>query len=211
MNHIPGGATLTLDKPRAGFVTIGEALHEVGNDRLECGRYSAPWYVACTEWGQEALARGECLAAEIQTFLPLVRKREIMRDGKVRHRVEAAFPGYLFVMVEQDDQWHHLKRARGIAGVLHAVGDREKPAQVRPALMAAMLASASPQGILEALSAPPTDLARIAVGQPVRINHGWLAGMVGVCTWSSAQRVALLVEAIGQRVTLQRRNVEPGP
>jgi transcription antitermination factor NusG len=176
---------------------------------LECGRYSGPWYVALTEWGQEALARGECQQADIQSFLPFVRKRQQLRDGKLRHVIEVAFPGYLFVLMQEPEHWHRLKRARGIAGVLHAVGDRERPAEVRPDIMASMLASASAQGVLEALSDPPADLARIDVGQAVRITHGWLAGLVGMCTWASSQRVGVLLEAMGQRITVERRHVEP--
>lgn len=200
---------MALDRPRPGFVPIAPADHEPGSGSLVCGRYSAPWFVALTEWGQETLARGECQQADIQTFLPLVRKRQQMRDGKLRHNIEPAFPGYLFVLIEDAGHWHRLKRARGIAGVLHAVGDRESPAEIRPCIMAALLSCASAQGVLESLSDPPADLARVEVGQQVRITQGWLAGMVGTCTWSSAQRVAVLLEAMGQRIKVDRRNVEP--
>jgi transcription antitermination factor NusG len=205
---------MALDRPRPGFVPIAPALDSLAAEsgkRLECGHYSAPWYVALTEWGQERLARGECQQAEIQTFLPLVRKRQQLRDGKVRQVIETAFPGYLFVLIQHPDHWHRMKRARGVAGVLHAVGDRERPAEVQQHIMAGLLAAASPQGILEALSDPPTDLAVIEVGQHVRITTGWLAGMVGTCTWSSAQRVAVLLEAMGQKVTVERRSVEAEP
>lgn len=182
-----------------------------GANRLDGGRVLAEriWYVALTEWGQENLARSECHRLDFQTFLPLVRRRQQMRDGRARQVIEVAFPGYLFVLMQEPEHWHRLKRARGVAGVLHSVGDRERPAEVAPDIMAAMLASASAQNILEDLSDPPADVAKIEVGQTVRITTGWLRGLVGTCTWSSSQRVAVLLDAMGQRITVERRHVEP--
>lgn len=199
---------MALDRPPPGIVPIRHALPEVAPDRLECGRYSGPWYVACTEWNAEALARSSCLAAGIQTFLPFVRRRQQLRDGRVRNTVEVAFPGYLFVLVAHTADWHRLKRARGIAGVLHAVGDREVPAEMPAHVMAQLLAAASQQGILEELSDPEVGLPPIEPGASVRIRTGWLAGVVGTCEWSTERRVSLLFDLVGKRLTLDRGDVE---
>lgn len=167
------------------------------------------WYVAATESGQEDLARGECGQRGIQTFLPLVRRIRELRDGRRLRVIEKAFPGYLFVLVAERADWHQLKRCRGIGGVLHAVGDAERPARVPQQVMTELLVAGGKSGILESLSAPP-DLPRVEVGQRVVITSGLFAGQAGTCEWSAAQRVSVLLQAIGLgRVTIERRYVEP--
>lgn len=199
---------MKLDRRDADAVALTHSLRDPRPGTLECGRYRAAWYVAATEWSQEDLARGECLQAKVQTFLPLVRVVVPCKDGRRRRVIEKAFPGYLFVLIAEAADWHGLKRARGVDKVLHAVGDRERPAEVPQAWMARLLASASKAGILEEFSAAPDE--RIERGAQVVITSGLFAGQSGTCEWSAAQRVAVLLDAIGLgRVTLDRRYVEP--
>ena len=199
---------MTLDRRDSDAVAIPRPLRDPSPGTLECGRYQAAWYVAATEWGQEDLARGECLQRGIQTFLPLVRVVVPCKDGRRLRKTEKAFPAYLFVLIVAPGDWHQLKRCRGLAGVLPEVGDRERPAKVPQPWMDTMLAAASKEGVLEAFSAPP-DLPADKHGERVTVTSGLFAGQSGTCEWSAAPRVAVLLDAVGLgRVTLDRRYVE---
>jgi transcription antitermination factor NusG len=178
----------------------------------ECGRYSAPllhWYVIQTEPGAEALASQSILELGFQRFLPLVR-RAIAASGKRPRRTETipAFRGYVFALWSDLDCWQRIKSARGVAGILHMLGDPERPAPVSPGFMASLLAVASPLGVLEDRRSDPDILPPIASGCEVVVTQGLLAGQRGICEMSGDERISILLAETQRRVKMRRDHVE---
>lgn len=202
---------MPLDTTRAGLVTGPSALPAPGDGSLECGRYrDARWYVALTEHRAEELARGECAKRGLQTFLPLIRDLVECADGRTRRVTVPAFPGYLFVLASPAD-WHGMKRCRGIAGVLHHVGDREAPAIMPTGVVEAWLARASLTGVIEDLSVPDAPRDELDPGQQVRVTAGPFSRFTGLVQRSGAERVVVLLSIFGRSgpVELHRRHIEP--
>jgi transcription antitermination factor NusG len=175
----------------------------------ECGRLPE-WHVIATEWQAETLAAVSCREAGFQTFRPLIRKRDMATPLRpARITLTDAFPGYLFVLWHASEPWGRVKSARGVAAILHATGDRERPAVVRAAVMDALLSRASLLGIIEDISAPDI-LPALAANTPVRIRRGHLTGHLALCEWSTEERVGLLFDILGvsARVIQRRDQVE---
>lgn len=176
----------------------------------ECGRYSAPrWHVVQTEPGAEQLASQSVLELGFQRFLPLVRVAHPATPKRPRRtEVVPAFRGYLFVLWSAGDCWQHIKRARGVAGVLHRLGDPESPAPVSRRFMEDLLAAASPVGVLEDKRSDPAILPPLEQGVEVVVTLGPLAGWRGICEVSGDQRIAILLDQVQRRVSLPRGHVE---
>lgn len=199
-------ATKPLDT--LGHASVGMSGALSVSDQ-ECGRLSE-WHCVCAEWGSDALAAQSILAAGFQVFQPRIRIRIPASPNRpARSEVVPAFPGYLFAMWAEDERWDMVKRARGVAGILHQIGSRDVPAIVPDRFMAALLNRAGKQGIIEDISAPDL-LPPIEQGGTVRIMAGPLAGRLGLCEWSTDERVALLCEVMGgtRRTTMRRDQVE---
>lgn len=179
----------------------------------ECGRYCAPllrWHVIQTEPGAEALASQSILELGFQRFLPLVR-RAIPASGKRPRRTETipAFRGYLFALWGEGDCWQRIKSARGVAGILHVLGDPERPAPVSAGFMSKLLAVASPLGVLEDQRSDPDILPPLDTGREVVVTQGPFAGQRGICEMSGAERISILLAETQHRVKMRRDHVAP--
>lgn len=176
----------------------------------ECGRYGARrWHVIQTEPGQEYLASQSILELGFQRFLPLVRIAHPATDKRPRRtELVPAFRGYVFALWGAGEAWQAIRRARGVAGILHRMGDPESPAPVNPAFVGRMLAVASQQGVLEDERSVPAILPPVQSGAEVVVTLGPLAGWRGICEMSGDQRIAVLLGEVGKRVTLLRGHVE---
>jgi transcription antitermination factor NusG len=114
-------------------------------------------------------------------------------------RVVEAFPGYLFVSFDAGDpRWRAIPSTRGVLRLFSA--GPERPLPIPHGVIEALQAKTRQTGLIdEGLPAP--SLA--AAGDQVTIAAGALAGFHGMCTWSSAQRVAVLVELFGRSISMQ--------
>lgn len=176
----------------------------------ECGRYSAPrWYVVQSEPGAEYLAAQSILELGLQRFLPLVRIAHPATPKRPR-RTETvpAFRGYVFALWSERERWQDIKRARGVAGILHRLGNPECPAPVSSRFMGSLLAVASPLGVLEDARSDPAILPPIECGAEVAVTMGPLAGWRGVCEMSGEQRITILLAEVHKKVELLRGHVE---
>ena len=176
----------------------------------ECGRYSAPrWHVVQAEPGAEHLAAQSILELGFQRFLPLVRLAHPATPKRQR-RTETvpAFRGYVFALWAEGERWQDIKRARGVAGILHRLGNPECPAPVSSRFMAGLLAAASALGVLEDARSEPAILPPIQAGAEVQVNLGPLAGWRGVCEMSGDQRITILLADVHKKVELLRGHVE---
>ena len=176
----------------------------------ECGRYSAPrWHVIQTEPGAEQLASQSILEAGFQRFLPLVRVVHPATTKRPRRTdLVPAFRGYVFTQWSVGERWQDIKRARGVAGILHQLGNPECPARVSNRFMERLLAVASPLGVLEDERSEPDTLPPIKAGTDVVVTLGPLAGWRGVCQMSGDQRIAIMLADVHKRVELPRGHVE---
>jgi transcriptional antiterminator RfaH len=176
---------------------------------FDCGSVEKRWYAVQFNPGEQHLARPALHRLGYTTFLPLIRLA--IPDKRVGKRVVEvpAFPGYLFAQWGPGSFWQRILSQPGVAGILHAVGDRASPLAVPPAEIAALLSRASAGGVIEDASVAPV-LPALEAGQTVRVTDGPFAGQVGLCRRSSAERVSILLTLMGceRAVTAKRRYVE---
>lgn len=163
------------------------------------GSMAATWHVIETEHRQEPLARDSIQAIGFTAFLPMVANRL----GKATV-IAPLFPRYLFAMFDAGEDWSGLRRARGVVNVLRGIGS-QAPAIVHAARVEAIMAHCSARQVVDTDPRP----ALIAAGLTVRVTTGLWADHHGVCLWSSAERVALLMQVMGRemRMVLPRRSV----
>lgn len=164
------------------------------------GAMKGAWHVIETGFREEALARDSIQAFGFAAFLPMVAKS--LGRATVLHPL---FPRYLFALFDAGEDWGGLRRARGVVDVLRAVGS-QAPAVVPREGVEAIMAHCSARQVVEHDPRP----ALIAAGIPVRVTTGLWADHRGVCLWSSAERVALLIDVMGRelRMVVPRRSVE---
>jgi transcription antitermination factor NusG len=96
--------------------------------------------------------------------------------------------------------------------VLHSEGVKRmfttttgEPIPIRNGVVEALLAAADERRALS------TALSPLAQGTVTRITAGPFADHTGVCTWSTAERVGLLMRILGGdiEVSVERRSVQP--
>lgn len=146
---------------------------------------------------------------DAQTFAPTIRVLIPQRNRPAIRAIMPCWPGYLLCLIPVND-WHHLRRARGVLAVIGQIGDRLSPAWLPDASVNRMLAMASASGIIEEWSVPER-LPPLTVGAAVRITHGAMDGHTARVTLSSEDRVAVLLDMMGRQVraVVERRYVAP--
>jgi transcription antitermination factor NusG len=165
-----------------------EQAPEVGNDQ-GCGCLpGARWYAVETNGGAERQARDGIEALGMGAFLPMVTER---RRGVAV--LVPCFPRYVLARFSATaHNWPALYRTRGVRGILsHGYG---KPTPIADEAVHALLALGYDRPIAD----DPTP-ALIQAGAAVQITGGPFAGHDGVCLWSNAQRVRLLLSLFGGR------------
>lgn len=170
----------------------------------------ASWHVIATEYQDERLAQQSVSDLGFATCLPLIRRRTEATSARAARTITfPVFSGYLMAAWSPAAEWQRIRRARGVAGILTAVGT-EMPATVPDAFMAALAARMAPDGVVEDLSVPDL-LPALPVMTQVLITRGPLAGQSGIVEWSSEERVALLLHVLGgyRRAQMRRDHVTP--
>ena len=171
--------------------TVGSA----GLGLVGCGSVpGARWYAVRYNPGEERLARSAITRLGYPTFFPLV--RQSIPDKRLGRRltISAAFPGYLFASWSAGSLWQRILSQPGVAGVLHAVGQRDAPIPVPREEFAALEARAVEGGILSDSSLAPSPG---PISGAVRVTRGPLAGRVGLAGRNAGDRVAVLLEIMG--------------
>ena len=151
----------------------------------ECGSHSGAWYCVQSKPKRERDVADRHDAQGFGSFLPLVAVR---RKGVVEP--VPAFPGYLFVRFSLlADRWRSIYSTVGVRRLFSA---DERPIPVPDASISTLLRLGYDRPIV----APDLPEA-IAPGSRVRIEAGPFAGLDGICQWSDAARVGLLLEILG--------------
>ncbi|MCX7899859.1 MAG: transcription antiterminator NusG [Methylocystis sp.] len=160
------------------------------------------WYVVRTLAHREAAAQGQLEAQGFRTFLPRV-KRTVRHARKLRTVQSAAFPGYLFIILDlRRDRWRSVNGTRGVHSLI--MGE-ESPI-------------AAPRGVVEALIGyvDETGACRfdrdLEEGQAIRVVAGPLAQAIGELVKLDANgRVRVLLDIMGGKVltVIERSSLAP--
>lgn len=162
------------------------------------------WYVAQLKPNGLQLARRNLERQGLEVFCPLQRV-ERRRGHRVSSVLVPFFPGYVFVaLAPAGGEMRAASHTRGVARLV-ALGP-EGPQPVPAALIAALRASCSPDGILQ----PPGPEA-YEVGEAVRVTAGPLAGQVSrIVALAPEDRIWMLLDLMGRetRVAVKRSDVK---
>ena len=75
------------------------------------------WYLIYTKPRQERYARENLERQGYEVYLPLIRDRR-RRKGRYVETVDALFPRYLFIHLDQDtDNWSPIRSTFGVSGL----------------------------------------------------------------------------------------------
>jgi transcriptional antiterminator RfaH len=174
-----------LEPYSPGALSEGDALSRLRQG--ECGSHSGAWYCVQSKPKREREVADRLDAQGFGSFLPLVavRRRGVVEEAP-------AFPGYLFVRFSLlADRWRSIYSTLGVRRLFSA---DEQPIPVPDSAISTLLRL----GYDRPIAAPDLPEA-IAPGSRVRIACGPFAGLDGVCQWSDAARVGLLLEIMGAR------------
>lgn len=170
-----------------------------------CGAMSKiRWYVVQTHRQAEMWATQNLARAGYDPYCPTI--EEYRRDPVVKtmSRIVAApmWPGYILVPFDRDGQsWYPITKAEGVRCILGVSPLRPTP--ISTAFVDAIIAAADERRIIRALPEP------FAIGSELTITEGPFADQKGVCLWSSATRVKVMMSVFGGQVeaTLDRKAV----
>ena len=137
-----------------------------------------------------------------ESYLPLIRNRR-KRYGRYRHVIEAMFPRYLFIYLDdRTDNWGPI---RSTIGVVNLVRFGDRAGRVPDDLVTMLKAREGDKGYLE------PEVLQLQAGDSVRICEGPMSGYEGIfhCR-SGKQRVTLLLQIAGQlaKVQIDRDHIE---
>jgi len=155
--------------------------------------YDPRWYVVQTHWNYEGRVSKLLHDQGYQVFYPeTVAEWRKKRNKKASQRT-ALFPQYIFVNFDVNQTlWRPIY---GTTGVLKIFGvNPEAPTPL-------------PRGVVEELQGRPEIPSRYVppdlTGKVLEINEGPMQHFTGVCTWSTAKRVRVLMQLFERDVTIE--------
>jgi transcription antitermination factor NusG len=185
---------------------IKSATNGHGGCRANAGRKPRPhpkplgvrWYVVQVAPRQEFRVRDELGKLGLTTWLALL----IARNSE---RIEAAFPGYVFVRFDVDaDRWRPICSTAGVTRLFSASPEHPLPLPVG-AVEALQARGRAGDGVIDE-RARPFGL----VGEALRVASGPFADFEGLCTWAAGDRVRVLLSVFGRQteISLPRHAVK---
>ena len=139
-----------------------------GRSRLQSAALELHWYAVYTRANHEKRVAVELQAREVEHFLPLYSSLRQWKDRRVTLQLPL-FPGYVFVRIALRDRLRVVQ----IPSAVRLVGANGMPSALPDAEIEIMRA-----GLGERVSAEPHPF--LAVGRPVRVKAGPLAGLQGL-------------------------------
>jgi transcriptional antiterminator RfaH len=150
----------------------------------------SPWYVAHTKLRQEQVACDNLARQGYAVYLPRIKVLKRLR-GRQQAQFDPLFPRYLFFQPGSVD--HSIAPVRSTLGVTTIVRFGQDPAVMRPEIL---------EGIrdFEARRNQSDDqeISPFQPGERVRVAEGPLAGMEGLISDVSQERVIVLMQLLGQ-------------
>jgi transcriptional antiterminator RfaH len=151
----------------------------------------AHWFVARTHANAEPKARINLVQQGYEVYLPLCRRtRTHARRREIVQR--PLFPGYLFVSFDiENTAWRSIFSTIGVSSL---ICNGELPARVPPGTVESIKA-AEQDGLFDYTR----EVARLKVGDPVRVASGPFTGLIGrLQSPVSKDRVRVLLEILGR-------------
>jgi transcriptional antiterminator RfaH len=171
-------------------------IHAVNQDRhsalSESGVTSIPlpWYVIHTKPRQEQLAAENLLRQAYRVYFPKIKQLKRNR-GRQQAQFEALFPRYLFL--QPDSAAHSISPVRSTLGVSTLVRFGQEPAVMRAETLQAIREFETHRN-----AAGDQEISPFQPGVRIQIADGPLAGMEGLISDVSHERVIVLMQLLGQ-------------
>lgn len=148
------------------------------------------WCVAQTQAQREEWAQENLRNQNFGTFLPLLRTQ---RGKEVI--LKTMFPGYIFVEIDETkSNWKSINGTRGIYRVI--LSNIERPSFVPQGWLDGLMALG---GIMDSFE----EVIKFSPGQVIEFIEGPFKGQQGVCRWSSRDRIALMLNILGNESVVQ--------
>jgi transcriptional antiterminator RfaH len=168
---------------------------------LESGGGALPWYVIHTKPRQEQIAAENLLRQNYRVYLPKIKQ---FRRGCGRQcaQLEPLFPRYLFL--QPDSAAHSISPVRSTLGVSVLVRFGQEPAVIRAETLHAIREFETRRN-----AARDEDISPFRPGVRIQVADGLLAGMEGLISDVSHERVVVLMQLLGQdtRVSMSHHHV----
>jgi transcriptional antiterminator RfaH len=160
-----------------------------------------PWYVIHTKPRQEQLAAENLLRQSYRVYFPKIKQVKRNR-GRLHAQLEPLFPRYIFL--QPDSATHSISPVRSTFGVSTLVRFGHEPAVIRAETMRAICEFEARRN-----AARDEDISPFQPGVRVHIVDGPLAGMEGLISSVSHERIVVLMQLLGQdtRVGMSHHHV----
>lgn len=149
------------------------------------------WYLIHTKPKQEMTAKENLLRQNYSVYLPMAMTRR-KRLGRSKRTLEALFPRYLFIYLDDANQdWGPI---RSTIGVSEMVKFGNIPAKISESMVTSIKTRENAEGIHEVLSAD------FAEGQAVRIAEGPFEGYEAIFKAKNGEQRAIVLLSIAQKM-----------
>jgi transcriptional antiterminator RfaH len=155
----------------------------------------SPWYVVQTKARQEQPACENLARQGYRVYLPRIKVIRRVR-GLQQALLEPMFPSYIFLQPSSAAQ--SLSPVRSTLGVATIVRFGQEPAQMRGDLLQNIRSFEARRN-----AAKDTDISPLQPGERVRVADGPLAGLEGLISSVSKQRVIVLMQLLGLDTEVQ--------
>jgi len=151
---------------------------------------SLPWYVVHTKVRQEQTACENLARQGYGVYFPRVKVLK-RRRGRQQAQTEAMFPRYIFF--QPGSHAHSIAPVRSTSGVSAIVRFGQEPAVIRAETLRGIREFEARQN-----AARVEDISPFQCDERVRVVDGPLAGLEGLITEVSRDRVVVLMQLLGQ-------------
>lgn len=156
---------------------------------------STPWYVAHTKPRQERVAQENLLRQGYGVYLPLLKVFKNVRNRQ-ETRLEPLFPRYLFF--QPADAQQSIAPVRSTQGITSIVRFGQAPAVLYAETLKNIQAFEARQN-----AASFEEISALKPGTAVVVTEGPFAGLEGLVSMASEQRVVVLMQLLGKQQRLK--------
>jgi transcriptional antiterminator RfaH len=174
-----------------------------GHDLMqpESGVRCLPWYVIHTKPRQEELATENLLRQAYRVYFPRIKQFRRSR-GRQCAQLEPLFPRYIFL--QPDSVAHSISPVRSTLGVSTLVRFGQEPAIIQAETLHAIREFETRRN-----AACDQDISPFRPGVRIHVADGSLAGMEGLVSDVSHERIIVLMHLLGRdtRVSMSHHHV----
>lgn len=154
------------------------------------------WTLIYTKAKQELRAKRNLENQGFEVFLPIISLESISNTSK-KEKLEAMFPRYIFIKVNQKDGWSSIRSTKGVSNIIFF---GQRIAQVPYQLIQYLKSKTDKAGVFTQKKIK-RDFRK---GEKIKIKKGTFQGMEAIfLSQSSKDRVRLLLKFTNQLTTAQ--------